>query len=114
MGWHENSLFVDDWGIRVGGVPNGALLSPYRAFAWGAVHRLSGYTVEDPDKFVVLSIHHGDSEHDSEEVLSDWEDFPAVVTGISTHLPGLRPDWLATLFARPPEAGLVTVWSRND
>jgi hypothetical protein len=114
MGWDENSLFVDDWGIRVGGVPNGALLSPYRAFPWGAVNQLSGYTVEEPDKFLVLRIHHGDSKYGSEEVLSDWEDFPAVATGISTHLPGLRPDWLDTLFALSPEAGPLTIWSRSD
>jgi len=114
VGWNENSFFVDEWGIRVGGVPDGALICPYRSFPWNAVNQLSGYTVaEGRYSFVVLEIHHGDTEEDVEEVLSDWQDFAAVATGISTHLPRLRPNWLDTLSALSPGAGRLTVWSRG-
>ena len=116
MGWNENSLAADEWGIRVGGVPNGALIHPYRSFPWSAVTELSGYTVpDDQETFVVVEIHHEDTAEDAvdiEEVLSDWEDFPAVVAGLSTKLPGLRPDWLDALSALSPTAGRLTVWSR--
>ena len=114
MGWEETSFFVDWWGIRVGGLPNGAELSPYRAFPWNAVNQLSGYTIaEGRETFVVLEIHHGDTGDECEEVLSDWRGFPAVVTGLSTNLRELRPDWLETLSALSPRAGLLTVWSRD-
>ena len=115
MGWNENSLFADEWGIRVGGVPNGALISPYRTVPWSAVSQLSGYTVaEGHYSFVVLEIRHGDTVEEVEEVLSDWQDFPALAAGISTHLPNLRPDWLDALSARSPTAGRLIVWSRDD
>ena len=114
MGWNENSLFVDEWGIRVGGLPDGALELPYRTFPWNAVNQLSGYTVPDGrSSFLVLEIHHGDTVEDVEEVLSDWQDFAAVATGISTYLPNVPPNWLDTLSTLPPRAGRLTVWSRG-
>ena len=114
MSWQEISFFVDWWGIRVGGFPNGAEFSPYRAFPWHAVNQLSGYTIaEGHHTFVVLEIRHGDTDDDGEEVLSDWQDFPMVAAALSTHLLGLRPDWLDALSALSPTAAPITVWSRG-
>lgn len=109
MSWQELSFFVGWWGIRVG-----AESSPYRAFPWNAVNQLSGYTIaEGGHKFVVLEIRYGDTEDEVEEVLSDWRDFDAVAKALSTHLPGLRPDWLDALYALSPTAAPLTVWSRG-
>jgi hypothetical protein len=105
MGWEENRLTADDWGVRVGDAD-----FPSRAFPWGAVTRLRAYTVEDGAAvFGVVEIHH---DSDWEEVLTGWEDFPPVAAGISAYLPGIRPDWLDLLRGLPVGAGVVTVWER--
>ena len=106
MGWHENALAADGWGVRVGSED-----FPLRAFPWDAVTRLRAYAVADAgDAFAVLEIHHGDQ---WEEVLTDWQDFPAVAAGISAHLPGIRPAWLDVVRGLPASARPVTVWERG-
>jgi hypothetical protein len=106
MGWHENRLTADDWGVRVGDED-----FPYRAFPWGAVTRLRAYAVADGGgAYAVLEIHNGG---DWEEVLTGWEGFAAVAAGISAHLPGVRPDWLDLVRGLPVEAGVVTLWERT-
>ena len=108
MGWEENRLTADDWGVRVGDED-----FPYRAFPWGAVTRLRAYGVEDGAAvFAVVEIHHGGD--DWEEVLTDWKGFPAVAVGLSAHLPGLRADWLDLVRSLPVGAGLITVWELAD
>jgi hypothetical protein len=78
MGWHENSLTTDEWAVHVGDTD-----FPIRSFPWDAVTRLCAYVMPDGSgAFVVLEIHHGG---DWEEVLADWQDFPAVAAGISAH-----------------------------
>jgi hypothetical protein len=105
MGWGENRLTADDWGVRIGDED-----FPYRAFRWGAVTRLRAYAVKDgAAAFEVVEIHHGG---DWEEVLTGWEDFPGVAASISAHLPGIRPDWLDLVRGLPVGAGVVTVWER--
>jgi hypothetical protein len=106
MGWHENLLTADEWGVRVGDAD-----FPLRAFPWDAVTRLCAYVVRDgTGPFVVLEIHHGG---DWEEIFTDWRNFPAVAAGISAHLPGIRPDWLDVAWGLSVEAGPVTVWLRG-
>jgi len=106
MGWAENSLTVDDWGVRVGDDE-----FPVRAFPWDAVTRIRAYLITVVDgAFSVIELHHGS---DWEEILSDWEDFPAVAAGISAHLPGIRPDWLNTVQDLPATTAPVTVWDRD-
>src|SRR5205085_1066829 len=106
MGWEENRLTADDWGIRVGEED-----FPYRAFPWVAVTRLRAYAVEDGAlAFGDVEVHHGD---DWEEMLTGWEDFPRVAAGISAHLPGIRPEWLDLVRRLPAGAAVVTVWERE-
>jgi hypothetical protein len=106
MGWAENSLTVDDWGVRVGDAE-----FPLRAFPWGSVTQIRAYVIAAVDgAFSVFELHHG---VDAEEVLSTWEDFPAVAVGFSAHLPGIRPDWLNMVQSLPVTVGPVTVWERE-
>ena len=58
----------------------------------------------------MIEIHHAG---DWEEDFTNWEDFPAVAAGISAHLPGIHPDWLATVWGLSDAAGPVTVWERD-
>ena len=68
MGWAENSLTVDDWGVRVGDEE-----FPVRAFSWDAVTRIRAYVVGVVGgAFSVIELHHGG---EREEILDDWEDF---------------------------------------
>ena len=105
MGWFENSLTADDWGICVGD-PEFAM----RAFSWESVSRLRAYAIAtEGDRFSVVEVHHDD---DWEEILSDWRDFPAVADGLSAYLTGLRPDWLDIILGLPAGVQPVTVWER--
>ena len=106
MGWAENSLTVDGWGVRVGDYE-----FPLRAFPWDAVTQIRAYIIAAVDKrFSVIEIHHGG---EWEEVLSTWEDFPTVAAGLSVHLRGIRPDWLNIVDGLSATMGPVTVWKRE-
>jgi hypothetical protein len=105
VGWSENRLAVDDWGIRVGGSE-----FPVRSISWSAITGVRAYAVDfgDGDRAAVLELHRTG---DWEEVLDCWENFPELAAGMSAHLPGIRPDWRATVAALRPGAGPVAVWS---
>jgi hypothetical protein len=106
MGWAENSLIVDGWGVLVGDDE-----FPLRAFPWDAVTQIRAYIIAAVDgTFSVIELHHGG---EWEEVLSTWEDFPTVAAGISAHLPGIRPDWLSIVDSLSPTMVPVTVWKRE-
>lgn len=106
MGWEENSLTVDDWGVRVGDEA-----FPLRAFSWGAVTRIRAYAVTaDGGTSSVIELHHDGG---CEEILGDWEGFPAVAAGISAHLPGICPDWSDAVRGLSAAMGPVVVWERS-
>jgi hypothetical protein len=107
MGWGENRLAVDGWGIHVGGSE-----FPIRSIPWAGVTAVRAYAVDfgGGEVSAVLELHHDGGPW--EEVLSHWEDYPTVAAGLSSFLPGLRRDWRAMVQALPAGEAPITVWSR--
>ena len=80
--------------------------------AWPEIYRVIGYALDGITELHVVA----ELESDAGLVLelhADWSGFQSVVASLSDHLPGLRPQWFATVEALVSTDAPIVLWHRG-
>jgi hypothetical protein len=88
--------------------------TPGRAFGinWGDVYAVSGHKLDGVTEVytcVVLDYDYGVFI----ELYHDWPGFPEVVAAITSHLPGIAPDWFSRIEQLKVDDPPLHVWRRD-